>query len=167
MLRDLLAKDEFRPVGGTGFALTPALRESYASGSDEELEYAVLMEAARASIRLIATGDDTTATPRRAVVVAEVEDATHRPDLDAAVVRLGGPVVIADIQAIHVDTAEAEEAVEGATKVIDAADMGDMDAEFTVGEAEDHELAWYAVQELPFLLDLMPTTDEDPAASED
>jgi len=159
MLRDLLAKDEFRPVGGTGFALTPALRESYASGSDEELEYAVLMEAARASIRLIAADDDTTAAPRRAVVVAEVEDATHRPDLDAAVVRLGGPVVIGDIQAIHVDTAEAEEAVEGATKVIDAADMGDLDAEFTVGEAEDHELAWYAVQELPFLLDLMPTND--------
>ena len=26
---------------------------------------------------------------------------------------------------------------------------------FTLGEAEDHELAWYAPQELPFLLELM------------
>jgi hypothetical protein len=153
ILRDLLAKDEFRPVGGTGFALTPALRESYASGSDEELEYAVLLEAARASLRLIAADDGE--PPRRAVVVAEVEDATHRPDLDAPVVRLGGVVVLEDIHAIHVDTAEAEEAVLGATKVIDAADMGDLDAEFIVGEAEDHELAWYAVQELPFLLELL------------
>jgi hypothetical protein len=160
MLRDLLAKDEFRPVGGTGFALTPALRESYASGSDEELEYAVLLEAARASLRLIAADDQAGAAPRRAVVVAEVEDATHRPDLDAAVVRLGGPVTMAEIQAIHVDTEEAEEAVLGATRVIDAADMGDLDAEFIVGEAEDHELAWYAVQELPFLLDLMPSPDD-------
>jgi hypothetical protein len=157
MLRDLLAKDEFRPVGGTGFALTPALRESYASGSDEELEYAVLLEAARASLRLIAAEDESEqAPPRRAVVVAEVENATHRPDLDAPVVRLDGPVVLADIQAIHVDTAEAEEAVLGAAKVIDTADMGDLDAEFIVGEAEDHELAWYAVQELPFLLELLP-----------
>jgi len=156
MLRDLLAKDEFRPVGGTGFALTPALRESYASGSDEELEYAVLLEAARASLRLIAAEDEgEPASPRRAVVVAEVENATHRPDLDAPVVRLDGPVVLADIQAIHVDTEEAEEAVLGAAKVIDTADMGDLDAEFIVGEAEDHELAWYAVQELPFLLELL------------
>jgi hypothetical protein len=39
--------------------------------------------------------------------------------------------------------------------VIDAADLGDLDAEFVVGEAEDHELAWYATQELPFLLELL------------
>jgi hypothetical protein len=162
MLRDLLAKDEFRPVGGTGFALTPALRESYASGSDEELEYAVLLEAARASLRLIAAEDESEqAPPRRAVVVAEVEHATHRPDLDAPVVRLDGPVALAGIQAIHVDTAEAESAVLGAAKVIDAADMGDLDAEFIVGEAEDHELAWYAVQELPFLLELLPADTDD------
>jgi hypothetical protein len=39
--------------------------------------------------------------------------------------------------------------------VVDAADLGDPDAEFTVGSAEDHALAWYAPQELPFLLELM------------
>jgi len=39
--------------------------------------------------------------------------------------------------------------------VIDAADMGDSDAEFTLGDAEDHELAWYAPQELSFLIELM------------
>ncbi|MFR9751189.1 DUF6912 family protein [Nocardia sp. 004] len=26
---------------------------------------------------------------------------------------------------------------------------------YTVGEAEDHQLAWYAAQELPFLLELL------------
>ena len=38
---------------------------------------------------------------------------------------------------------------------VDAADLGDPDAEFAVGEAEGHELAWYGVQELPFVLELM------------
>jgi hypothetical protein len=156
MLRDLLTEERLRPVSGTGFALTPALRESYASGSEEELEYAAMLDAARASLRLIAAEDESAKTPaRRAVVVAEVEHATLRADLDAPVVRLDGPVPMADIHAIHVDTAEAEDAVLAATKVIDAADLGDLDAEFVVGEAEDHELAWYALQELPFLLELL------------
>ena len=39
--------------------------------------------------------------------------------------------------------------------VIDEADLGDEDAELTVGDALDHDLAWYATQELPFLLDLL------------
>ena len=39
--------------------------------------------------------------------------------------------------------------------MIDEADLGDEDAEFTVGDAQDHSLAWYATQELPFLLELL------------
>ena len=50
---------------------------------------------------------------------------------------------------------DAEDAVRAAAEVVDAADLGDSDAEFVLGGAEDHELAWYAVQELPFLLDLL------------
>ncbi|MFE0024613.1 DUF6912 family protein [Amycolatopsis sp. NPDC059021] len=153
MLRELNTTGEFRARNGTGFALTPALREAYASGSDEELEYAALLDAARASLRLIAAEEK--GEPRRAVVSADVEGATHRPDLDAAVVRLAGPVALKDIAAIHVDAAEAEDAVTAAAAVIDAADLGDPDAEFTLGDAEDHELAWYAPQELPFLLELL------------
>ena len=34
-----------------GFAVTPSLREAYASGDEEELEYVALTEAARASLR--------------------------------------------------------------------------------------------------------------------
>jgi len=45
--------------------------------------------------------------------------------------------------------------IERAAGIVDAADLGDADAEFTLGDAEDHELAWYAAQELPFLLDLL------------
>ncbi|SFP33824.1 hypothetical protein SAMN05421810_102304 [Amycolatopsis arida] len=155
-LRQLVADEVFTPVNGTGFALTPALRESYTSGDTEELEYAALLEAARASLRLIAA-EDGAEPARRVVVSADVGDsaATLRPDLDSAAVRVSGPVSLADIVAVHVDTAEAEPAVRAAADVVDAADLGDPDAEFAIGETEDHQLAWYATQELPFLLDLM------------
>ena len=42
-----------------------------------------------------------------------------------------------------------------AVEVIDAADMGDEEAEFVLGDAEDHQLAWYATQEIPFLLEFL------------
>ncbi|MEC3980684.1 DUF6912 family protein [Amycolatopsis sp. H20-H5] len=153
MLRELETAGQFHALSGTGFALTPALRESYASGSDEELEYAALLDAARASLRLIAS--DEKVEPRRVVVSADIEHVKLRADLDDAVVRITGPVLMADVAAVHVDSAEAEEAVKAAAAVIDAADLGDADAEFTLGDAEDHELAWYAPQELPFLLELL------------
>ena len=35
-----------------------------------------------------------------------------------------------------------------------AADAGDDDAAFVVGAVEDHELGWYAVQELSALVEL-------------
>ncbi|MQA63439.1 MAG: hypothetical protein GEU86_18570 [Actinophytocola sp.] len=156
MLRDLVASGEFTPVNGTGFALTPALRESYTSGSTDELEYVAQLDAARASLRLIAAGETGhPAPPRRVVIAADAEDAQLRPDLDHAVVRLPSPVPMSAIAAIHVDAEVAEDAVRAAAKVIDAADLGDDDAEFILGDAEDHELAWYAPQELPFLLELL------------
>jgi hypothetical protein len=75
--------------------------------------------------------------------------------LDDAVVRLAGPIGYDDVVAAYVDNAAAEAAVVAAVEVIDAADLGDEDAELTVGDAQDHDLAWYAPQELPFLLDLL------------
>jgi hypothetical protein len=153
MLHELNAAGEFKPLNGTGFALTPALRESYTAGSAEELEYAAMADAARASLRLLAA--DPEAMRRRVVISADVDGVTARPDLDNAVVRLSGPVQLKDIAAIHLDMPDAEKAVAAAVEVIDAADMGDEDAEFLLGDAEDHELAWYATEELPFLLELL------------
>ncbi|BBY07531.1 hypothetical protein MNVI_28490 [Mycobacterium noviomagense] len=158
MLQRLVADGSLRPVNGTAFAVTPALRESYAEGDDDELGEVALREAALASLRLLATGSedsDDELPPRRAVLVADVDDATLRPDLDHAVVRLGGPVAIDDVVAVFVDNAAAEAAVRAAIAVIDAADLGDEDAELLVGDAQDHDLAWYAAQELPFLLELL------------
>jgi hypothetical protein len=158
MLQQLVADGSFRAVGGTAFAVTPALREAYTHGDDEELAEVALGEAALASVRLLAT-PHTDAGPelptRRAVLVADVDGVTARRDLDDAVVRLGGPVALGDVVAAYVDTGAAEPAVAAAAAVIDEADLGDEDAELTVGDAQDHDLAWYATQELPFLLELL------------
>jgi hypothetical protein len=157
MLRELNEKRELAPVDGTAFGLTPTLREFYTGGTEEELEYVALLEAARASLRLVAAELDAGSSdpPRRAVVAADIDDVELRPDLDAAVVRISGTVPMKAVAAVHVDAPEAEEAVRAAAEVIDEADLGDDDAEFALGEAEDHELAWYAPQELPFLLELL------------
>jgi hypothetical protein len=112
-----------------------------------------MLDAALASLRLLNGDED--APRRRVVISADVDDAVLRPDLDYSVVRLAGPIEFTEIRAIHMDTADAEAAISAAVAVIDAADMGDHDAEFLIGEAEDHDLAWYAPQEIAFVLDLM------------
>jgi len=162
MLQRLVADGSLWPVNGTAFAVTPRLREAYAEGDDDELGEVALREAALASLRLLAiAADEAPDDPlpqRRAVLVAEVADAATvalRPDLDDAVVRISEPVSSAEVVAAFVDNAAAEPHVEAAVAIIDAADLGDEDAELTVGDAQDHDLAWYAAQELPFLLELL------------
>jgi hypothetical protein len=155
MLRQLVTDGSLWPVNGTAFAVTPTLREAYAEGDEDELADVALREAALASLRLLAADTDQTVRPRRAVLSAEVNDVKFRPDLDDAVVRLGAPVAIDQVVAAYVDNADAEQAVTKAIEVIDAADLGDEDADLIVGDAQDHDLAWYANQELPFLLDLL------------
>ncbi|SOX52555.1 hypothetical protein MAAFP003_1221 [Mycobacterium ahvazicum] len=155
MLQQLVAEDSLRPVNGTAFAVTPTLREAYAEGDEDELADVALREAALASLRLLAAHDAESVRPRRAVLTAEVDDVTFRPDLDDAVVRIAGPVSMDQVVAAYVDNAGAEEAVAKAIEAIDAADLGDEDADLIVGDAQDYDLAWYANQELPFLLELL------------
>lgn len=155
MLQQLVAEQKLHARSGTAFAVTPTLRESYSQGDDDELADVALREAALASLRLLGDENAAELPPRRAVLVADVDDATVRPDLDDAVVRLAGPVALTDVIAAYVDNADAEADVRAAIEAVDAADLGDEDADFIVGDAQDHDLAWYAPQELPFLLDLL------------
>jgi hypothetical protein len=154
MLRQLVADRSLRAVNATAFAVTPTLREAYAEGDEDELADVALRDAALASLRLL-DDDDSGLPPRRAVVVANAEDVTARPDLDDSVVRLAGPVALGDVISAYVDNADAEPAVRAAIEAVDAADLGDEDAELLVGDAQDHDLAWYAPQELAFLLELL------------
>lgn len=158
MLRGLVADGELRPVNGTAFAVTPTLCEAYSAGDQDELSEVAMREAAMASLRLLADRAADDLPPRRAVLVADSGDAfgiTPRPDLDDAVVRVTGAIPLSAVVAAHVDLAQAEGDVVRAAEAIDSADLGDEDAELIVGDAQDHDLAWYATQELPFLLELL------------
>lgn len=151
-LRELLAAGEFGPAPLTGFAVTPALREWYRDDDIEALEYAAMLEAARASLRLIDADAD--AARRRVVVAADVDDGAVRvrDDLDRGVVRVTAPVPLSAIAAVHVDDGAAEDTVAAAATMIAAADLGDEAAQERVDDAEGYELAWYATQEIEALL---------------
>jgi uncharacterized protein DUF6912 len=136
----------------TAFAVTAGLREWYVDDDLEELEYAALTEAARASLRLL-DGDDAAAR-RRVVVALDADDSTVevRDDLDRGVVRLARPVALRQVASIHVDDADAEPAVAAAAVAISAADLGEPSAQDAVDDAEGFELSWYASQELGTLV---------------
>lgn len=160
VLRTLV--DEGRLTGPlTAFAVTPGLRDFYAlsdAGADEEeLEYAALLAAARASLRLIDV--DPSAARRRVVLAADVPGSAvtevEDPDADRGAVRISGDVALAAVASAHVDGAEAEDDVRAAVGVVLEADLGSEDAQFVVDQAEGHELAWYATQEIGTLLELM------------
>jgi len=135
-----------------GFAVTPALREAYASGDEDELEYAALTEAARASLRLLAA--DPAAPPRRVVLAAELAaDQVRWDPHDAEPARVTiGAVSLQKLASALIDDPAAAADVRGAVEALAAADAGDEDAKFTVDGAEGHELGWYATQELSYLV---------------
>jgi hypothetical protein len=54
--------------------------------------------------------------------------------------------------AVHADADDAEPDVAAAAGALGAADAGDDDAQFVVDGVEDHELLWYATQEIPGLI---------------
>ncbi|MGW0563565.1 DUF6912 family protein [Streptomyces sp. NPDC003016] len=148
---------ELGPGPLAAYAVTPGLREWYVSDDIEELEYAALNRAAAASLRLVA--GDPGAARRRVVVAVDVPDgdAVADPDrgLDAAAigeVRIAAAVSLKKAAAVHVDADDAEADVTAAAAALGAADHGDDDAQFTVDGAEDHELLWYGVQEIPHLI---------------
>jgi len=150
-LRQVIDRKSVKPIGGVVFAVTDDLRLEYSEADDEELEYLAMSDAARACLRLLAAaGDD---EPRlRVVIAAEVEHAESASAQDRAVAKVDGLVLWQQIVSFHIDGADAAGVVAAAAEVVDQADLGDGDAEFTVGDAEDVELAWYAPGEIAYLV---------------
>ena len=154
MLEQLNEQGVLHARNGWGFAATPELTEFFNSGDQEEIEAIAFDDAALASIRLLAIGDEERFPHRRVVVSADV-DATGEPDMGESVVKVVGPVELKDVAAVHVDVREAEDATKRATELIDAADLGDEDAELAVGDAQDNYMAFFDPSELPFLIELL------------
>jgi hypothetical protein len=142
------------PFSVRGFAVTPALREWYSSGDIEELEYVALMQAARASLRLLLADAD--APRRRVVLAAEVPEdkvVSIAGFNEPALVEIKTPVTLNDVVSAHIDDPLAAGDIAAAVAALPAADSGDDDAQFAVDSAEGHELMWYAAQELADLAD--------------
>lgn len=148
---------ELGPAPLDAYAVTPALREWYVSDDIEELEYAALSRAAQASLRRLAV--DPRAARRRVVVALDVADGAAVADPDRGLdqsalgeVRIHTTVPLAKAAAVHIDSGDAEADIAAAAEALGAADLGDDDAQFVVDGAEDHELMWYATQEIPNLI---------------
>ena len=130
-------------------AVTPTLREWYAEGDEEELEYVAFTRAAQGALRLLR--HDPKAPRRRVVVSADVPAGALRradQDLGSSLVGMAHAVPLDAVAAIHVDGVGAETDVAAAAEVVDEAAAGDPDAQFAVDGAEDHELEWYDPSEL-------------------
>jgi hypothetical protein len=160
LLRELVEEGRL-PGPRTAFAVTPGLRQFYshsqAEADTEELEYAALLAAARASLRLLDV--DPTAVRRRVVVAADVPDSAVTPiedaDTERGAVRVTADVAIGDVASAHIDDSAAEDDVRAAVNVVLDADLGSDDAQFVVDQAEGHELAWYATQEIGPVIELL------------
>lgn len=151
------ASGEVGPAPMLAFAVTPALREWYASGDAEQLSHAAMTDAARQCLRLLAR--DPALPARRVVVAADIADASVAlaPDVHPAAVTLTAAVRLAEVASVHVDPPEITDQIRAAAGLINAADAGDLDAGFVVDGVEDHDLHWYATQEIATLLDTSET----------
>lgn len=138
------------PVGA--WAVTAALRAWCGTDDDEELEYTATVLVGRASLARI--GGEPEGRLRRVVLVAEVPDAivVENPELGPGAVSVGGTVPVKRVAAVHMDAADAEDAVRAALGALKAADAGDEAAEALVEAVEEHELLWFATQELPHIV---------------
>lgn len=148
-----LVAGQIGPAPVIGYAVTPALREWYASGDLEELEYVAMIQAARASLRLLHA--DPNAPRRRVVLAAELAESdisiTNGFDKPGQI-EIKQPVQFTDVVSGHVDDVDAISDIDSAASALPASDSGDADAKFVVDGAEGHELLWYATQELLYLI---------------
>jgi hypothetical protein len=141
-LKELLLSGGIGPVPVHAHAVTDEVRAALPDAAEEEWEYAVLNAAAQDSVGLL-TEDD---PPRRVVVVAEAGSVT--PGSDGSVVEIDEVVPLRQVVAVHVDGDDAAEVVAAARTSWSDAAAGDEAAAAVLERCLDHELGWFATQEL-------------------
>ena len=80
-------------------------------------------------------------------------DLASTPDFHPGAVMVNLAVPMTAVVAVHVDDAAAAPDVRAAAGLVHAADGGDEDATFAVDGVEDHQLQWFASQEISDVLD--------------
>jgi hypothetical protein len=148
-LREILVSGGVGPVPVLAHAVTQGLRSALPDAGEEEWEYAALTAAAQDSLALITEEDE----PRRVVVVAEADSTVPVPEGEASLVEIDQVVPIAKVVAVHVDSDEAAEEVAAASRAWPAAQEGDEAALRVLDRCLDHELGWFATQEIGDLVE--------------
>lgn len=147
-LRELAVSGGIGPAPVTAHAVTTAVRTALADAGEEEQEYAVLTAAAQDSLALLTDEDP----PRRVVVVAEAETVTEAGE--GSLVAVEEVVSLRAVVAVHVDSDDAADDVSAARTAWEGARSGDAEAQGRVDRCEEHELGWFATQEIGSLVEL-------------
>lgn len=151
-LRVLREAGRLAPAPLHGHAVTPSLRESYAVGDTEELEYVAQLAAASDSLCLL--HEDEEQPRRRVVLAADLPEDGVQPaeDGDESSVTVLVEVPIGDVKSLLVDDPEVHLVIERAARAWPAAQTGDDDALFELDQATSHDLMWFATQEIDAVL---------------
>lgn len=149
-LRELLLSGGLGPVPVFGHALTDEVRGAFPDFGEEELEYAALTAAAQDSLGLLTDED----RPQRVVVVAEAPSANPVGDAASSLVEVDQVIALTKVVAFHLDSADAADDVVAARDAWAAAEAGDEEAQAVVDRCRDHELGWFATQEIGDLVEL-------------
>jgi hypothetical protein len=144
-LRAVVTAGGIGPAPFVGHAVTPAVREALSDVGEEEWEYAASTAAAQSSLGML--HDDEPA--RRVVIAVDVPSARPAGIEDPTVVEVDEVVPFKRVGAVLADSADAETDVEAARTALTA---GREEAEALSERCLDHELGWWAAQEIGDLL---------------
>jgi hypothetical protein len=149
LLQDVVLSGGVGPVPLRGHAVTEALRAQQPDASEEEWEYAASSAAAESALALL-RGDD---AARRVVLAVDCDAVRPVDEDDPTLVEVDEPVPLRRVGAVLVDGEDAADDVAAAVARLADALRGDAEALAVVERCLDHELGWYAAQEIGDLLD--------------
>ena len=151
LLRSVVTESGVGPAPFFAHAVTDGLRAALADSGEEEWEYAASATAAQAALGLLLEED----APRRVVLAVDVDSVRPVEGDDVTLVQVDEVAPFRRVAAVLVDTEDAEDAVAAARDAWTAAEAGDPEAEQLVERCLDHELGWWATQEIGDLLDAL------------
>ncbi len=140
------AAGELGPAPLRAHGVTAVVRAELADAGEEEWEYAASTAAAQESVALL-RGDE---PARRVVVALDVPAADHGTETRTRRPSRGAPVPWRRVAAVLADAAEAGAAVAASRDAL--ASAGRRTPRPLLDRCLDHELGWWAVQEVDDLL---------------
>lgn len=148
VLARVVATGELGPVPLRAHAVTAELRDDLSSAGEDEWEYAALSSASLDSIGMLSESDRAC----RVVIAVDAPGVLSLRGRKSSLVEISQVVTIAQIAAVHVDSEEAETDVAQARSKWLAEGRDSAGTEAAAARCLDHELGWYATQEIGDLI---------------